>query len=322
MRNPRFALVLASLSALALLALLVAACSSGGGGDTPTPVETEAPEETPTEDEPASEDTVQVGESFWHSGWKVTLGEASLVPGDFGSVEVTIEATFENLSDTEATFDSTLVLVSGGQNYTDSSFTQDLPRVPGGLSGEGVIAFSVDEEFNFDDATLIIGASSNNQAIVPLGPQGQDLVTLEPREIAIAGDVTAGAVMLTVERGELRADIASKLRPIEAGKLSLTIFFSATPSAGIQLGQGVLGDENVKLKLPDGTTVAIPSDGISGVNALLQGAEGTTIPDLSVRFEIPDPPEGDYALVLTGNYGGGGDSVEGELPFTIEPATP
>lgn len=49
-------------------------------------------------------------------------------------------------------------------------------------------------------------------------------------------------------------------------------------------------------------------------------SEGTTIPDLSVRFEIPDPPEGDYAFILTGKYGAGGASLEGELPFTISAA--
>ena len=63
--------------------------------------------------------------------------------------------------------------------------------------------------------------------------------------------------------------------------------------------------------------MAVRSDGVSGVNELLQGKEGTTIPDLSVRFEIDDPPEGEYAFVLKGKYGAGGADVQGELPFTI-----
>ncbi len=69
--------------------------------------------------------------------------------------------------------------------------------------------------------------------------------------------------------------------------------------------------------MPDGTAVAVRSDGRSGVNEILQGKEGTTIPDLSVRFEIPSPAQGQYALVLRGNYGPGGAFVEGELAFTI-----
>jgi hypothetical protein len=57
------------------------------------------------------------------------------------------------------------------------------------------------------------------------------------------------------------------------------------------------------------------SDGQSGVNELLQ--EGITIPDLLVRYEVPDPVEGEYALVLSGNYSSEGE-VEGEFTFTIE----
>ena len=308
----------AALLAATLIAVLaLAAC---GGDSKPKAEATKEPsptaEATPTE-AAGGEDTVQVDESFWHAGWKVTLGEAALEAGDFGSATVTIEATFENLGASDATFDSQLALTSGGQSYTDSALEQELPNVPGGLSGKGVFAFSVDEEFGFDDATLIIGNPDNNQAQVPLGPQGDELVSLEPRAITVSGQVKAGALTVDVEGAELRADLPEKHSEVEKGHLALTIRFSATPSAGIQIGQGVLQDPNVALKLPDGTAVAVRSDGVSGVNELLQGKEGTTIPDLSVRFEIDDPPEGEYAFVLKGKYGPGGADVQGELPFTI-----
>jgi hypothetical protein len=99
--------------------------------------------------------------------------------------------------------------------------------------------------------------------------------------------------------------------------LALTIRFNATPSVGIQIGQGVLQSDAVALRLPDGTAVAVRSDGRSGVNEILQGKEGTTIRDLSVRFVIPAPAQGDYAFILRGNYGPGGAEASGELPFTI-----
>ena len=206
-------------------------------------------------------------ESFWHAGWKVTLGEAALEAGDFGSTTVTIEATFENLGASDATFDSQLALTSGGQSYTDSALGQELAEhPPGGLSGKGVFAFSVDEEFGFGDATLIIGNPDNNQANVPLGPQGDELVSLEPRAITVSGQVTAGALTVNVEGAELRADLPGGASEVGRGQPALTIRFSATPSAGIQIGQGVLKDPNVALKLPDGTAVAVRSDGVSGVN--------------------------------------------------------
>ena len=78
------------------------------------------------------------------------------------------------------------------------------------------------------------------------------------------------------------------------------------------------------LELPNGTTVAVISDGVSGVNELLQGKEGTTIPDLRVRYEVPEDAGGTYALVLRGKYGAGGADAEGKLEFTIaeSPASP
>jgi hypothetical protein len=304
-----------ALALLGAIALVSAACGGGGDSD-PTPTaEEEEPTDEPTEE--ATDETVDIDQTFWHSGWKVTLGEATVAEGDFGSRVVTIDATFENLGEDTAVFDSQVVITAGGNSYADTSPEHELPRVPGELSGEGVIALHVDEEFTFDDATLVVGRAENNQAVVPLGPDGDELVTLEPQEIAVSGDVTAGAVKVTVERAELRADLPDQHSIMEDGMLALTVYFSVTPSAGIQLGQGLIQDPNVALRLPDGSSVAVRDDGVSGVNELLQGNEGTTISGLSVRFEVPAPAEGQYAFVVRGAYGPGGAQVEGELPFEV-----
>ncbi len=302
-----------SLTALALAALLLAACgSSGGGGETPTVVETEELEDEATPTPTAEEESVEVDESYWHAGFKVTLGEARLTAGG-----LEIDAVFENLSDADATPDSNLVLQSGGQNYTEPTLDQEIPQVPGGLSTNGLITFQVDEAFSFDDAVLVVGLPSNNQAIVPLTPGAGELVSLEPQVIAASGSATAGALTVTLTGVEVRADLPEKHDEEEEGKLALTVFFSAMPAAGIQIGQGVLQNGNVALKLPDGTSVAVRSDGISGVNELLQGKEGTTITDLSVRFDVPSPAAGEYALIIKGKYGPGGAQVEAEVLFTV-----
>jgi hypothetical protein len=258
-----------------------------------------------------------VDESYWHAGFKVTLSEARLTPGDFGNLGVEIDAVFENLSDADATPNSTLVLQSGGQNYTESTLDQEIPQVPGGLSSNGLITFQVDEAFSFDDAVLVVGRPSNNQAIVPLTPGAGELVSLEPQEIAASGSATAGALTVTLTGVEVRADLPEKHDEEEEGKLALRVFFSAMPVAGIQIGQGVLQNGNVALKLPDGTSVAVRSDGISGVNELLQGKEGTTITDLSARFDVPSPAAGEYAFIIKGKYGPGGAQVEAEATFTV-----
>ncbi|MEX2246844.1 MAG: hypothetical protein WEC75_09160 [Dehalococcoidia bacterium] len=309
---------LALKAAMLLVALSLVAGACGGGDDDADAEPTQAPAETaaaPTEPARSAGEQVQVDESFWHAGWKVTLGEATFSAGDEA---VSIEALFENLGGDTATFDSQLVLTTATDNYADSTFDQELPQVPGGLTGDGLITFTVDDaDFSFDDATLIAGRSENQQATVPLGPGGDELVSLEPREIAVAGTLTAGAVTVAVEGAELRADLPDRYSITEAGKLALTVRFSVTPQAGIQIGQGVFQDPNVALTLPDGTSVAVMDDGVSGVNELLQGKEGTTISDLSVRFEVDDPAEGAYVFIVRGAYGPGGAQVEAELPFVV-----
>ncbi|HEY8172194.1 MAG TPA: hypothetical protein VIH21_03835 [Dehalococcoidia bacterium] len=296
------------------MALVPVAC---GGGDSK-----KAARDEPTQSAAASPtsraasvalETVTINKSFWHAGWKVTLDEASAA-----DAEVAIDATFENLGDDTSTFDSQLVLTADGENYTESTFDQDLPQVPGNLKGKGKITFQVDDTFSFDDAALIVGNPKNNQAIVPIGASATEkLVTLEPVILPITGSATAGAVTLNVTGVEVRADMPEKHSITEKGKKLIIVKFSATVGSGIPIGEGVLQDPNVALKLPDGTAVAVRSDGVSGVNELLQGKEGTTISDLSVRFEVPDPVKGNYAFVVRGKYVADRSTAEGELPFTV-----
>jgi hypothetical protein len=232
-----------------------------------------------------------------------------------------IETEFENLGTNEATFDSQLLITSAGNDYADETFDgHDFPTVPGLRTGDGSFSFGVDAEFDLDEATLIVGNPANQQATVPIGPDGDDLVSLEPIDIAAAGTATAGAVTLTIERAQLRADLPEKHSEMKAGKLAMIVFFSATPGSGIQIGQGVLQSDNVLLELPNGTAVAVISDGVSGVNELLQGKEGTTIPDLAVRFEVEEPVEGAHAFVVRGNYGPGGADAEGKFAFVVPAA--
>src|SRR3990172_6085704 len=109
------------LALLAALALAFAACGGGGkgGGKTPTPTggDDETPEATATTDAGSGQDgaTATVNETVWHTGWKITIGQASYLLGDFGSAQVDIEATFENLGEV-GRFDAQLVLESGGQS--------------------------------------------------------------------------------------------------------------------------------------------------------------------------------------------------------------
>jgi hypothetical protein len=306
---------------LVSLAAIVGACGGDDDGDGAEPTATVAADDEDDDDETpqVSETSIDVDQTFWHAGWRVTLNEARLVAGDFGAT-VEIDAVFENVGEDEADFNSELVLTAGGENYTEETLDQELPRVPGGLSGNGLITFRVDDSFAFDDATLIIGNPSNNQAIVPLGPDGDDLVDLAPREIDVTGTAVAGAVTVDVTGVEVRYDLPDRHSVFEEGKVGVIVHFEVTVGSGIPIGEGVFQSPNVALMLPDGTAVAVRSDGVSGVNELLQGREGTTIQDLSVRFEVPEPAEGSYTFIVRGPYVPSREVVEGQLPFEIPPA--
>jgi hypothetical protein len=330
----KFASILRKVSALLALAFALGVISACGGGDdddkktaTATAVATSTrtggagdTTATPADSgDQAAEDSLEVNETVYHAGYKVSLGTATLAEN-----VVKIEAQFENLgSASNATIDSLITLQSGGNDYADTAiFDEDLPALAPKGKGTGNFAIRVDDNFSLDDAVLIIGHPDNNQAIIPLGANSSEtLVTLEPKELMITGRAVAGPVSVDLEGGELRADLPDLYGIADKDHLELTLNFSVTPGNGIPIGQGVFQDQNVKLKTPDGKTIAVRDDGRSGVNELLQGKEGTTISDLEIRFEVKKPTAGQYTLIVHGLWGPSLAEVTGETTFTV-PAAP
>ena len=210
------------------------------------------------------------------------------------------------------------MLTSGGNSFGDIGADEELPNVPAGTMNGGQLAVEVGDAFSLDDATLTIGNPDNNQAIVPIGPASPDaLVSLEPLQIAVDGSAAAGPVAFTVTGVEVRADLPDWSQEVEEGHLALIVFFEVTVAVGIPIGEGVLQSQHVLLTLPDGTSVAVRSDGRSGVNELLQGKEGTTIGGLSVRFIVDEPAAGEYAFIVRGPYGPDRAQVEGVVTFVV-----
>ncbi|MBI4260717.1 MAG: hypothetical protein HY658_09145, partial [Actinobacteria bacterium] len=269
----------------------------GTGGQTTTP-----PDETGSPVAPASVDVVA---ELWFAGFHVTLGTATFDPAAESGPTVTIEATFENLGSSPAIFDGTLSLSSGGSFY-EPSFPQDIPNVPGLATGAGALLFDVDPSFAFDDAVLTVGLAENNRAVIPLGGTG-DAVTLEPRPLELAGETRAGVIGIELTGGELRADVPDRHDQIEAGYLALTLDFDVTNFDSYAGGFAFVFGNNLALELPDGTTIAA-DDGPIELLTL-----GTTLPGQQVRFTVPDPPEGAYALVLIDDT----EDVRSTVPFEI-----
>jgi hypothetical protein len=318
----RYALIL-GLVAMLVAAMLSAACGGGEDGGTPTPGDgTPTPgEATPTPTDTGADPGDQefaVNQEFWHAGFHVTLGN-----GDISTREtldgrtlhfVSIDATFENLGPDETSFFSPVSLVQDGTAFIPSGDNTDIPRVPSGLSSDGTLVYLVEEDFDADRAQLVVGSGEENQALVPLGPQGGDLVTLEPSEPPISGSISMELIDLTFTSAELRADIPASYREIEAGRLGLTINFDATSRSS---GNWRINAQNLALTLPSGSSVGADGAELPG----LPGSDaGTDTPGLFVRFLVDDMPAGDYTLRFTpGDWFVGDDGVtEATFDFTLE----
>ncbi len=315
----RFLRIVGFLAIGGLLALLVASGACGGDDDdeaTPTEAATEEPtgSETPDASEPV---VVQVGETFWHSGFMVTVDQATYAAteDDLGTVEwtVAIEATFENLGPDTGTFDAEMVLLAGGETWEDISRDSDIPSVPGELRQDGTIIFIVDDTFDFEDASLQVGSADQNQAVVPLGAGGGDLVALEPEQPSVTGQIALELITLDFDGAELRADIPLTHGEMDDGKLHLTLDFSATSRKG---GNWSINVTDFALTFSDGTSVPA----FSGNNVSLPGNDsGLTTGDLFVGFEVDDPAAGEYTLRFTpGSWWIENGPAEGEFSFTIE----
>lgn len=287
-----------ALAGVALAGTLVLfGCGSGGGGP---------------EDEGGSATAVQVDKSFWHRGFKVTLGRAAVVPVQSGNGSpsdaapaVTIEARLQNLGTDTAEFTSELVLSSGGHHFTEAAPQQELPRVPGQSSQSGTIAFVVDEQFQLGEAILTIGGSDERQAVVPLA--GSDgLISLEPRSFVVSGKASDGPdFYATVQQGELRADNPEGHGQAKASREYVRLHFTVTNDSPGMLA--VLYGNNNRLKLPDGSSVGISVS--CGNPQLHPGPHSTAVGGL-VCFEVPSPAEGDYLYAISD------DDAEG-FEFTI-----
>lgn len=298
-----------------VLSIALAACGGTATGATTTSAPADVPASTaPAEPTTAPEatpaaTTVQVDGEAWFAGFHLTFGAATadLASGRGGTV--TIETMFENTGDEDATLDATLNLASAGENARDA-LEMDIPRVPGGLSAKGLLAFAVDDTFTFDDAVLTLGRSGNQQAVVPLTAMAGEAVTLAPVAVTATGSGQAGDLRIDLDGGELRADSPWSHGQMEDGSFVLTMTYSATFDSGFAGGFAFTA-ENVALRLPDGTTVGVIQDGRSQSIELI--GPDSTVKDLFSRFEIDDPAAGDYAFLVRSF-----DGAEDEIAFTID----
>lgn len=312
-------------SFLVVLALVAAACGGGGEESSSTTSDTQGDTgtvaSTPTND--GSDDggamapqPFSVGKEAWQAGFHMTFGDGLFTAEsdaltDEVTYRVTIDTTFENLSDSPWGMgpDQFALVVNG--NATAASLASELPTVPGGLSSGGTLDFLVDENFDAADSILIIGYSDETQAQVPLG-EGE-LISLEPSTQPVSGAIELELLDLTFNGADLHYDNPDTYSNVEEGNIALTLHFDAVSRAS---GNWNIFADNFALSIPDGSAVAPYS---SQLGSLPGSDEGVPTQDLSATFLVPDPPAGAYTLRLTvGDWFVGNDGVnEGTLDFNL-----
>jgi hypothetical protein len=284
---------MAVMSMAGLLAL--AGCGVRGSSDGSSNATGSADRNGATRGDPVTE--VRVDRSFWHRGFKVTLGTARIVGAKAEEPRVVaIGATFQNLStEGEAKPIPYALLTVGDRIYTTAARDhQELPEVPAQRSQPGTIAFEVDERFVLTEAVLVVGEPKQRQAMVPLG-RTDGLVALEPRPVTVSGRVTresSGSFFMTVAGGEVRADDPASHYEAPTGKEYLRLSFSATNNSAA--GFAWVFDRDLILKLPDGTTVGHE---LNCSKAQIHAEPHSTETGGMVCFLVPTPAVGTYTLV-------------------------
>lgn len=278
-----------------------AATTPAAGTSAPAPADDVAATAGDESDVPAAGDdldglTFAIGQSFWHSGFAVTL-ESGMVEAQRDALDevtgyvLTLAGAFENLGDSQSWFDPEMAVVQGGTTFPFNQFGE-VPDIPSGLVGDGELAFPVDESFDPDQAVLVVGSADQARAEVPLGDGAGDLVDLPPQDVDVTGTLSIALLDLEVQGGELRWDIPSSHDQVEAGSRALVLSLSATSRKS---GNWQVFAEWFALTTPDGTSV--PADGAE-LGSLPGNDAGVTTEGLSLRFIVDEDAIGDYTLQM------------------------
>ncbi len=260
--------------------------------------------------------TFVIDGTFYHSGFEVTLREGTVgvtedVLGNVDGYVLTIDATFTNLGDSTTFFDAATSIVQGTKSYA-SSFQSDAPDVGGGLTGEGGLRFVIDEDFDYEAATLVVGAGDEARAEVPFSPGAGTLKDLAPSELEVSGVASLDAIDLTFSGAELRYDVPSSYREVDAGQVAVTLHFDATSRKS---GNWRVNAQDFALVKPDG--IAVGTDG-SSLASLPGSEQGLTTQDLFVRFVIEADTPGTYTLRFKpGTYWVSSGPEETTFDFTL-----
>lgn len=251
--------------------------------------------------------------TVWFQGFEIRFQRAEATSEEGAGRLVELHAMLENESPAAVDFGQQTgihgtFLSSKGNNYPLSRAAPAL--VPGAATANATLAFSVNDEFSFDDAVLTLGKTDNNQTVVALSGTGKS-VPRAPRPLQIAGKVTAGQVTVEAAVAEVRWDAVFEERrnpvPVPRGQAAVAIVFTATTTA--RYGYN-FNKDGLALRRPDGTTV-FSDYCCAGIYPETPGK------NLQANFLVPDPPAGNYELMVLA-LDDKGEKRSASLPFKLE----
>ncbi len=203
--------------------------------------------------------TRSVDKTGWWGGFAVTVGEVTAAPGFGDATDVEIAITYENLG-TEPVYAPVPTVEIDGSVV--ESFLDNTPEVPGGGRTEATLGVAVPAgddaaagpDGAIDAVTLVFGDAADNQTLIPLAA-GSDVDSSEPTDLAVAGTLGQGEIVVDVVAGSLAPSYESG----EKGTSLLTLRIKVSCAPGCSPYGYNVDRSQFSLTAPDGTS-ATPDD--------------------------------------------------------------
>jgi hypothetical protein len=249
----------------------------------------------------------EIGTGVYINGFLVKVEDATASLDTKGG-PVTVVAEVENLGP-DASLDVPITLATGGATFELARGTE-LPLQSSGETDRVELEFEVLGRTSIEDGEIRIGRPCDHVAVIPLVADPTRLVSLEPRFGSIDTLGRAGSLHVALRQLSLRWDLPDVHDELPTTAAALTLFYDVTYTGDFAGGTAFTND-NVRLRLPDGTLVAPRADGHSQTIVLIHRNEFSD--GMLSRFEIPSGLTGTFALVVRDG------SVQAAIPFDLGP---
>lgn len=270
----------------------------------------EETETTETTDEEAASVTRTLATTGWWGGFAITVDDVELVEEPFGGATVTLNLTYQNLGDQQAT-PPTGVIEADGEAF---EVFADLPNVPGQGVADGSLTATVDFRGDLDDTldamTLTFGDAGDNQTLIPLTEDGE-VEGLEPKDLGVTGTLTHGEIVVEVVQGGLGPSYESG----EKGKAVLDLRIKISCSAACAASGYNTDTSQFSVTAPDGRSSVADSRSLYCCDAIYPG-DVSDNEDNVVSFVVSSPGTGRYTLTYDNKAFSGDGTAPATFVFT------